>query len=53
MADALAALLRTLNIGPCHVVGYSLGARVALRLAATAQGVSDLVRTSHVIITST
>ena len=34
-ADALAALLTARNAAPAHVVGYSLGARVALRLTAT------------------
>ncbi len=32
-ADALAALLTARDAAPAHVVGYSLGARVALRLA--------------------
>jgi 2-succinyl-6-hydroxy-2,4-cyclohexadiene-1-carboxylate synthase len=34
-ADALAGLLRDRGATPAHVVGYSLGARVALRLAVT------------------
>jgi 2-succinyl-6-hydroxy-2,4-cyclohexadiene-1-carboxylate synthase len=33
MADDLAAILVRLDCAPAHVVGYSLGARVALRLA--------------------
>jgi 2-succinyl-6-hydroxy-2,4-cyclohexadiene-1-carboxylate synthase len=32
-ADALAALLEARDAAPAHLVGYSLGARVALRLA--------------------
>jgi 2-succinyl-6-hydroxy-2,4-cyclohexadiene-1-carboxylate synthase len=32
-ADDLATILRRLDAAPAHVVGYSLGARVALRLA--------------------
>jgi 2-succinyl-6-hydroxy-2,4-cyclohexadiene-1-carboxylate synthase len=32
-ADDLAAIARRLRVGPVHVVGYSLGARVGLRLA--------------------
>ncbi len=34
-ADGLAALLRRLDAAPASVLGYSLGARVALRLAIT------------------
>ena len=34
-ADALALLLRERRATPAHVLGYSLGARVALRLAVT------------------
>lgn len=32
-ADDLAAILRRANAAPAHVLGYSLGARIALRLA--------------------
>jgi pimeloyl-ACP methyl ester carboxylesterase len=32
MAEALEALLAALNLDKVHVVGYSLGARVALQL---------------------
>jgi len=32
-ADDLAAILRRLSASPAHVIGYSLGARIALRLA--------------------
>lgn len=34
-ADDLATIVRRLRAGPAHVVGYSLGARVGLRLAIT------------------
>jgi 2-succinyl-6-hydroxy-2,4-cyclohexadiene-1-carboxylate synthase len=34
-ADDLATILERLDAGPAHVVGYSLGARIALRLAVT------------------
>ena len=40
-ADALAALLAARDAVPAHVVGYSLGARVALRLAVTHPEVVD------------
>jgi 2-succinyl-6-hydroxy-2,4-cyclohexadiene-1-carboxylate synthase len=43
-ADDLAAILADRDWGPAHVVGYSLGARVALRLAvAHPEAVSRLV----------
>ncbi|HLO34426.1 MAG TPA: alpha/beta fold hydrolase, partial [Candidatus Deferrimicrobium sp.] len=32
-SDDLASIIRRLSAGPAHVVGYSLGARIALRLA--------------------
>jgi 2-succinyl-6-hydroxy-2,4-cyclohexadiene-1-carboxylate synthase len=40
-ADDLATILRRLDCAPAYVLGYSLGARVALRLALTHQ---DVVR---------
>jgi 2-succinyl-6-hydroxy-2,4-cyclohexadiene-1-carboxylate synthase len=40
-ADALAALLEARDAVPAHVVGYSLGARVALRLAVAHPDVVD------------
>jgi 2-succinyl-6-hydroxy-2,4-cyclohexadiene-1-carboxylate synthase len=40
-ADALATLLRERDAVPAHVIGYSLGARVALRLAVTHPDVVD------------
>ena len=40
-ADALAALLATRDAAPAHVVGYSLGARVALRLVVAHPEVVD------------
>ena len=40
-ADALAALLAARDAAPAHVVGYSLGARVALRLAVAHPDVVD------------
>ena len=40
-ADALAALLEARHAVPAHVVGYSLGARVALRLAVAHPAVID------------
>jgi 2-succinyl-6-hydroxy-2,4-cyclohexadiene-1-carboxylate synthase len=40
-ADGLAALLRGRDAAPAHVVGYSLGARVALRLAVDHPDVVD------------
>ena len=40
-ADALAALLDARDAAPAHVVGYSLGARVALRLAVAHPDVVD------------
>jgi 2-succinyl-6-hydroxy-2,4-cyclohexadiene-1-carboxylate synthase len=40
-ADALAALLAARDAVPAHVVGYSLGARVALRLAVAHPEVVD------------
>lgn len=40
-ADALATLLRERDAAPAHVVGYSLGARIALRLAVTHPDVVD------------
>ena len=40
-ADALAALLAARDAAPAHVVGYSLGARVALRLAVAHPEVVD------------
>jgi 2-succinyl-6-hydroxy-2,4-cyclohexadiene-1-carboxylate synthase len=40
-ADALAALLRERAAARAHVLGYSLGARVALRLAVTHPDVVD------------
>ena len=40
-ADALAALLEARDAAPAHVVGYSLGARVALRLAVAHPDVVD------------
>ncbi len=39
MADDLASLLRRLDAVPAHVLGYSMGARLALRLAVAASGV--------------
>lgn len=38
-ADGLATILRRLDAAPAHVLGYSLGARVALRLAVAHPGV--------------
>lgn len=32
-ADALATILKSTHVAPTHVLGYSLGARIALRLA--------------------
>jgi 2-succinyl-6-hydroxy-2,4-cyclohexadiene-1-carboxylate synthase len=40
-ADGLAALLEGRDAAPAHVVGYSLGARVALRLAVAYPDVVD------------
>jgi 2-succinyl-6-hydroxy-2,4-cyclohexadiene-1-carboxylate synthase len=40
-ADALAILLRERGAAPAHVVGYSLGARIALRLAVAHPEVVD------------
>ena len=37
-ADDLATILERLDAAPAHVVGYSLGARIALRLAVTHPG---------------
>ena len=37
-ADDLAAILRDLGAAPAHVLGYSLGARIALRLAVAHPG---------------
>jgi 2-succinyl-6-hydroxy-2,4-cyclohexadiene-1-carboxylate synthase len=37
-ADDLAAILRRAGLEPAHVVGYSLGARIALRLAVAHPG---------------
>jgi 2-succinyl-6-hydroxy-2,4-cyclohexadiene-1-carboxylate synthase len=37
-ADDLAAILRRLDAGPAHVLGYSFGARIALRLAVAHPG---------------
>ncbi|GMQ93315.1 MAG: alpha/beta hydrolase [Acidimicrobiia bacterium] len=45
-ADDVAALIEDLDIGPCHVVGLSLGAMTALELAATRP---DLVRSAVVV----
>ena len=39
MADDLASLLRRLDAAPAHVLGYSMGARLALRLAVAYPGV--------------
>jgi 2-succinyl-6-hydroxy-2,4-cyclohexadiene-1-carboxylate synthase len=40
-ADDLATILRRLEAAPAHVIGYSLGARVALRLAVAHPAVVD------------
>ncbi len=40
-ADDLAAILRRLDAVPAHVLGYSLGARIALRLAVAHPGAVD------------
>jgi len=34
LAEDAAALIEALNMGPCHVVGFSMGAFIAMRLAA-------------------
>ena len=47
MADDLASLLRHLDATPAHVLGYSMGARLALRLAVAHQ---DVVR--HLVLES-
>lgn len=45
-AGDVAALIEALDIGPCHVVGLSLGAMTALELSATRP---DLVRSAVVV----
>jgi len=45
-AGDVAALIEALDIGPCHVVGLSLGAMTTLELAATRP---DLVRSAVVV----
>jgi len=45
-AGDVAALIEVLDIGPCHVVGLSLGAMTTLELAATRP---DLVRSAVVV----
>lgn len=46
LADDAIALIESLHLGPCHLVGFSMGAFIALRIAARRP---DLVRSQMLI----